>query len=131
MTVVDASAMVELLLGTSTGESCRERLLRDGEDLCAPHLLDVEVAQVLRRYASRREITPDRGDEALADLAAMSVMRYPHGLLLERAWDLRDSASVYDAVYLALAEALDAPLVTCDARISRAHGHHARVEVVR
>lgn len=131
MTVVDASAMVELLLGTSTGESCRERLLRDEEDLCAPHLLDVEVAQVLRRYASMREITPDRGTEALADLAAMSVMRYPHGPLLERAWDLRDSASVYDAVYLALAEALDAPLVTCDARISRAHGHRARVEVMR
>jgi len=131
MTVVDASAMVELLLGTSTGESCRERLLRDEEDLCAPHLLDVEVAQVLRRYASMREITPDRGTEALADLAAMSVMRYPHGPFLERAWDLRDSASVYDAVYLALAEALDAPLVTCDARISRAHGHRARVEVVR
>jgi predicted nucleic acid-binding protein len=131
MTVVDASAMVELLLGTPTGESCRERLLRDGEDLCAPHLLDVEVAQVLRRYASMREITPDRGAEALADLAAMSVMRYPHGPLLERAWDLRDSASVYDAVYLALAEALDAPLVTCDARISHARGHRARVEVVR
>jgi predicted nucleic acid-binding protein len=131
MTVVDASAMVELLLGTSTGESCRERLLRDEEDLCAPHLLDVEVAQVLRRYASKREITPDRGAEALADLAVMSVMRYPHGPLLERAWDLRDSASVYEAVYLALAEALDAPLVTCDARISRTRGHRARVEVVR
>jgi len=125
MTVVDASAMVEMLLGTPAGESCRERLLRDGEDLCAPHLLDVEVAQVLRRYASKREITPDRGTEALADLAAMSVMRYPHGPLLERALDLRDSASVYDAVYLALAEALDAPLVTCDARISRARGHRS------
>lgn len=131
MTVIDASAMVELLPGTPTGESCRERLLRDGEDLCTPHLLDVEVSQVLRRYASMREITPDRGAEALADPAAMSVMRYPHGPLLERAWDLHVSSSVYDAVYLALAEALDAPLVTCDARISRTHGHRARVEVVR
>lgn len=131
MTVVDASAMVEMLLGTVVGGSCRERLLRDGEDLCAPHLMDVEVAQVLRRFAMMREITPDRGAEALADLEDLSVTRYPHGPLLGRAWDLRGSASVYDAVYLALAEALEAPLVTCDERIARVHGHRVPVEVLR
>lgn len=129
MTVVDASAMVEMLLGTAVGESCRERLLRD--DLYAPYLLDVEVAQVLKRYASREEITPDRGVEALADLADMPVTRYPHGPLLGRVWELRKSVPAYDAVYLVLAEALEASLVTCDAKIARAHGHRARVEVIR
>lgn len=130
MTVVDASAVVELLLRTPVGETCRERLFGPGEDLCAPHLLDVEVEQVLRRYSLQGEITPERCSEALADLADLPLTRYAHGPLLERAWDMRESVSMYDAVYLVLAEALEAPLVTCDARIARAHGHRAQVRVV-
>lgn len=130
MTVVDASAVAELLLGTAAGEACRRRLLGDGEDLCAPHLLDVEVAQVLRRLSLQGEITAERGAEALADLADLPLTRYPHHPLLQRAWELRQSASMYDAVYLALAEALEAPLVTCDARTARAHGHRAQVQVL-
>jgi len=130
MTVVDASAVVELLLRTPVGETCRERLLGAGEDLCAPHLLDVEVTQVLRRYSLQGQITPERGSESLADLADLPLTRYPHGPLLERAWEMRESVSMYDAVYLVLAEALEAPLVTCDARIARAHGHRAQVQVL-
>jgi len=130
MTVVDASAVVELLLRTPVGETCRERLLGAGEDLCAPHLLDVEVTQVLRRYSLQGQITPERGSESLADLADLPLTRYPHGPLLERAWEMRESFSMYDAVYLVLAEALEAPLVTCDARIARAHGHRAQVQVL-
>jgi predicted nucleic acid-binding protein len=130
MTVVDASAVVELLLRTPVGETCRQRLLGVGEDLCAPYLLDVEVAQVLRRFLRQGEITAERGSEALADLADLALTRYPHAPLLERAWELRDSVSMYDAVYLVLAEALEAPLVTCDARIARAAGHRARVQVL-
>jgi predicted nucleic acid-binding protein len=130
VTVVDASAVVELLLRTAVGERCRERLLAVDEALCAPHLLDVEVAQVIRRFAGRGEISAARGREALVDLADLPLTLYPHGPLLERVWELRDSVSAYDAVYLALAEALDAPLVTSDGHIARAHGHHARVQVV-
>ena len=130
MTVVDASAVVEMLLRTPLGERCSERLLTADDALCAPHLLDVEVAQVLRRFAQKGELTPERGSEALRDLADLPVSRYPHGCLLERVWELRHSVSAYDAVYIALAEALDAPLVTCDARGARAHGHQARVEAL-
>jgi predicted nucleic acid-binding protein len=131
MTVVDASAVLEMLLRTPCGEACRERLLESGEDICAPHLLDVEVAQVLRRFSLQREIASDRCGEALADLADLALTRYPHVPLLERAWELRGSVSMYDAVYLALAEALEAPLVTCDVRIARAHGHRAKVQLLK
>ena len=130
MTVVDASAVVEMLLRTPLGERCSDRLLTEGEALCAPHLLDIEVAQVLRRFAERGELTSERGSQALRDLADLPVSRYPHGPLLERVWELRHSVSAYDAVYVALAEALDAPLVTCDGRVARAHGHQARVETL-
>lgn len=130
MTVVDASAVVEMLLRTPVGEKCRERLLAVDESLCAPHLLDVEVAQVLRRFAAQGEMTAERGSEALVDLADLPLTRYPHGPLLERVWDLRHSVSAYDAVYLALAEALDAPLLSSDGRLARAHGHHATVQVL-
>jgi len=130
VTVVDASAVVEMLLRTPIGEKCQARLLVADEALCAPHLLDVEVAQVLRRFAAQGEMTAERGSEALVDLADLPLTRYPHGPLLERVWDLRHSVSAYDAVYLALAEALDAPLVSSDGRLARAHGHHATVQVL-
>jgi predicted nucleic acid-binding protein len=128
--VVDASAVMELLLGTPLGRRCSERLLTSDEHLCAPHLLDVEVAQVLRRYAREGVLTPERGQEALRDLSDLPLARYPHEPFLGRIWELRDVLTAYDAAYVALAEALDVPLVTCDARIGRASGHQARVETV-
>jgi predicted nucleic acid-binding protein len=107
-----------------------ERLFGAGDTLHAPHLLDVEIAQVLRRYAVAGEIEAERGRAALADLADFRLSRYPHHFLMPRVWELRDNLSAYDAVYVALAEALDAPLLTRDRRLAAAAGHHARVELV-
>lgn len=129
MIAVDASALVEVLLRTQRGERIEERLLARGESLHAPHLLDVEVAQVLRRYARAGELTARRGLEALADLADFPLLRYPHEWLLPRIWELKHSVTAYDAAYLALAETLVAPLVTCDGRLAKAPGHSAKVEV--
>ncbi len=107
-----------------------ERLFDDRETLHAPHLLDVEVAQVIRRYAAAGEIGEERGRAALADLGDFPLQRYPHGFLLPRAWELRNNLTAYDAVYVALAEALDAPLLTRDKRLTAAAGRYARVELV-
>ena len=100
------------------------------ESLHAPHLLDVEVAQVLRRYVREKRITAQRGQEALEDLGNLPLSRYPHDFLLPRIWELRATLTAYDAAYVALAELLDAPLLTCDGKIASASGHNANVEVV-
>jgi len=129
VTVLDASAAVELLLALRRAEVLQERLFHAFETLHAPHLLDVEVAQVIRRYAARGEISAARGAQALADLREMRLTRYAHEPLLERVWQLRANASAYDATYLALAETLDVPLVTCDAALAAVPGVRAPVEV--
>jgi predicted nucleic acid-binding protein len=128
--VADASAVLELLLGTDAAPRVAARLLDASETLHAPHLLDVEVTQALRRYAISGGLDARRGERALADLLDLPLRRHPHTVLLRRAWELRRSISAYDAVYVALAEALGAPLVTRDARLARAHGHRARVELL-
>ena len=129
MIVVDASALLEALLGTPAAGAVRARLFAPRETLHAPHLLDVEVAQVLRRYAAAGEIAPERGRAALADLGDLPLSRYPHEVLLPRVWELRNNLTAYDAVYVALAEALDAPLLTRDRRLAAAAGHRARIEL--
>ena len=96
----------------------------------APHLLDVEVAQVLRRYALAGTFGADRGAEALEDLADFPIARYPHQPFLSRIWELRHNVTAYDAAYLALAEVLAAPLVTRDAKLASTTGHQARIELV-
>lgn len=105
-----------------------ERLFNSGDTLAAPHLIDAETAQALRRYVRAGEIGDRRGREALADLADLPIRRYPHMFLLPRVWDLRHNLTAYDAVYVALAELLDAPLVTRDRRLARAAGHAAEIE---
>ena len=130
MIVVDASAALEVLLRTPAAAAVEGRLFDPDETLHAPHLIDVEVAQVLRRYAATGQIDPERCRAALADLADFSLRRYPHDFLLPRIWDLRDNLTAYDATYVALAEALDAPLLTRDRRLAAAPGHDARVELV-
>jgi predicted nucleic acid-binding protein len=129
MIVLDASAAIEVLLATEAGARCAPRLFAPGESLHAPHLIDVEVAQVLRRYSAAGELSEERGRGALADLSAMPLERYPHEPLLQRAWELRRKLTAYDAVYVALAEALEAPLLTRDARLARSRGHRARIEL--
>ena len=128
MIVLDASALVELVLGTQAGRKVAERIADPRVGLHAPHLADVEVAQVLRRYVEDAEA--GAGAAALADLRALDLERHSHEALLERVWSLRENVTAYDAVYVALAEALDAPLVTCDARLARAPGLRARFELV-
>jgi len=125
--VVDASAMLEVLLNTPAGARVADRLSAAGETLHAPHLLDLEVAQVLRRYAASGEIDPQRGAQALEDLADFPLLRYPHDVLLPRIWELRDNLTAYDAAYVALAEVLKAPLVTRDAALVSPRIHRARV----
>ncbi len=130
MIVVDASALLEALLRTPAAEVVERRLFDSRETLHAPYLLDVEVAQVVRRYARQGDIDADRGQAVLADLADLPLQRYPHAFLLPRVWELRNNLTAYDAVYVALAEALGAPLLTRDKRLAAAAGHHARVELV-
>jgi predicted nucleic acid-binding protein len=128
--VVDASALLEALLRTSAAKTVEDRLFASRQTLHAPHLLDVEVAQVIRRYAANGEIDSERGRLALADLADLRLQRYPHDFLLPRIWDLRNNLTAYDAAYVALAEVLNAPLLTCDRRLATAAGHRARIELV-
>lgn len=130
MMVVDASALLELLLQTAAAPSVAARLLDPGESLHAPHLIDLEIAQVLRRYAASGQLDDSRAQQALADLAAFPLTRYPHEPFLSRIWELRRNVTAYDGAYLALAEALDAPLITCDTALASAAGCKAAVEVL-
>jgi predicted nucleic acid-binding protein len=127
--VVDASALLELLLRTSLGERVEARLFADDE-LHAPHLVDVEIVQALRRLVRSGEVSSGRAEEAIADLTDLDLHRHAHVDLLGRAWKLRDNISAYDAMYVALAEGLEAPVVTCDSPLAKAPGHRARVEVL-
>jgi predicted nucleic acid-binding protein len=128
--VADASALFDMLRRRPTAAAIEARLLGSEVSVHVPHLLDAEVAQVIRRHAAGGDISPDRGYELLTDLLNLPLQRHPHDWLLPRVWELRHNLTVYDAIYVALAEALDAPLVTRDQRLAAAPGHHARIEVV-
>jgi predicted nucleic acid-binding protein len=128
--VVDASAVVEVLLHTPAAAAVEQWLFDPAHTLHAPHLLDIEVAQVIRRYAATGQIDAEYGHKALNSLTDFSIQRYPHGALLPRVWALRDNLTAYDAVYVALAEALGAKLITRDRRLAAAPGHTAMVELV-
>lgn len=127
MIVVDASALIEVLVGEPNA-ALAARLAQEPV-LHAPHLLDTEVLHVLRRLEQRRELTGAQVATARAHFDALAIDRYPHRQLSERVWALRTSVSAYDATYVALAEALDAVLVTTDRRLARATGVRATVEV--
>ncbi|MEA2825510.1 MAG: hypothetical protein QOF03_1992 [Alphaproteobacteria bacterium] len=106
------------------------RILNPDELLHAPHLLDIEFIHVLRRLTQSGAIQQTSAQQALDDLADLRLIRHPHGQLLQRIWELRSSVSAYDAAYIALAEALDMPLLTCDAKLSRSHGHRAKIQLL-
>ena len=133
MIVLDASAAIEWLLRTPKASAIEARLFAKSAGPSrwhAPHLLDVEVAQVFRKQVAKGVMSDARGHEALQDFLDLPLARYPHDFLLPRVWELRHNLSAYDAVYVALAEALGAPLVTSDANMATAPGHHAQVDVV-
>jgi predicted nucleic acid-binding protein len=130
MIVIDASALIEVLLATAVGARVRARLFRDDETLHAPHLLDLEILHVLRRLYLIGELQPDRAAQALAVLSDLRIVRHPHEPYIPRIWQLRHSLSAYDAAYVTLAEALDSPLITRDRRLASSHGHRANIQVV-
>jgi predicted nucleic acid-binding protein len=129
--VLDASALVELLLDTATGQAVAVRIADPTEGLHVPHLADVEVVQALRRYQKDGELDAAAAAIALEDLHALDLQRHAHEPLLDRVWELRHNLSAYDAVYVALAEVLDTTVLTCDRRLARAPGGARRVELVR
>ena len=130
MIVVDASAMMEFLLQTPLGARVEARLFRDGEEFHSPHLMDVEVTQGFRRLVRSGEVSAIRAAEVLADLNDLDLHRHAHLDLLIRAWQLRENVTAYDAMYVALAEALDATMITCDSPLTKAPGHRARIEAI-
>ncbi|MBM3789153.1 MAG: type II toxin-antitoxin system VapC family toxin [Acidobacteria bacterium] len=131
MIVLDASAVVELLFGTPAGRSVADRIADPTLGLHVPHLLDIEVAQALRRFVHAGEIDDAGAGAAIEELCLLDLERHAHEPLLARVWELRDNLTAYDAIYVALAEALDTVMLTCDGRLARAPGIRKRVELVQ
>jgi predicted nucleic acid-binding protein len=129
--VLDASALVELILETKTGQLVAARIADAAEGLHAPHLADIEVVQALRRYVREGDIDAAAAAVALGDFRDLDLQRHAHEPLLERVWELRQNFTAYDAVYIALAEVLDGVLVTCDGPLSRGSALAGRVELVK
>jgi len=118
--VLDASAAIDWLLQSAAGQRIESRIYSRGESLHAPHLLDLEVAQVLRRMVREAVVSAVRADQAIQDLLDLRVTRYPHNLFLPHIWRLRNNLSAYDAAYVVLAQELGATLVTRDSRLASA-----------
>lgn len=118
--IVDASALLEVLLRAPAASQLEALMFEAASSLHAPHLIDIEAAQVIGKFALNGSITASVGADALADLAGFPLQRYPHDFLLPRIWELRHAISAYDASYVALAEVLDMPLLTRDARLAAA-----------
>ena len=126
--VIDASSVVALLLNVSAHETLADRLRRDGP-LHAPHLIDLEVLQSLRKHLHVGALTDRRASAALDRFSELPLLRYPHWEYRRRIWALRHNMTAYDATYVALSEVLDAPLLTADRKLARTTGHSARVEL--
>jgi predicted nucleic acid-binding protein len=129
MIVVDASILVTALGDDgSDGDRARSRL--KGERLAAPHLIDLEVTSAWRRLAASGDLDHRRAQFALDDLRSLRIDRVPHASLIARCWELRDNLTVYDSVYVALAEVMAAPLLTADARLAGASGPRCQIELL-
>jgi predicted nucleic acid-binding protein len=127
--VLDSSAIVDWLLQTTAGLRIHLRVASRNASLHAPHLLDIEVAHVMRRLVRQGTLPARRADDALVVLRDFRITRYPHITFLPRIWQYRHTLTAYDAAYIVLAEALDATLLTRDARLATAHGHSASIEL--
>ncbi len=130
MIVVDASVVCEALLGGRLSAPAREALFDQDASLHAPHLIDLEVAHVVRRYTLRGAMTEQRAAQAIDDFLALPIERFAHELFLRRIWELRSNITPYDAAYVALAEVLNIPLLTCDEKLASAPGHRAQIELI-
>ncbi|MGH3681895.1 MAG: type II toxin-antitoxin system VapC family toxin [Natronosporangium sp.] len=127
--VVDAGVLaVALVDDASVGRRVRDRLL--GHSLYAPETIDLEVASVIRKHVLPENLSPDRAAQAIQDLAAVPLVRVSHRPLLDRIWQLHPNVTPYDAAYIAVAELLDAPLITADVRLSRAPGTRCEFDVL-
>jgi predicted nucleic acid-binding protein len=131
MKVLDASVLVEYLTDGEQAESSRRRIAASPGWLWAPHLVDAEVGHALRSVVRAGELSAKAARAALVDLMEMRLQRVSHHLLAERAWELRENVSFYDALYVALAEQLEVPLVTLDSRLAKAPGVRAEIELVQ
>jgi predicted nucleic acid-binding protein len=121
MVVVDTSAVLAALAERTPDCELVQRLADDG-DMHAPHLIDIEILQALRGLVRGGKLSADRAEDVRTDVAALAITRYGHEPLADRVWALRDNLSAYDAVFVALSEALEVPLITCDARVAAAPG---------
>jgi len=128
--IVDASVLLEYLLSTPTGEWLTERVQDPDEDVCAPHLIDLEVTQTVRRWTFAGLISGERGAKAIQHLTEVNILRWPHEPLLLRIWELRHNLTAYDASYVALAEGLRAPLLTRDRSLAETPGITCEVELI-
>jgi predicted nucleic acid-binding protein len=126
--VVDTSAVLSALAAAAPSRELLERLAAD-RDLHAPHLIDVELLHALRRLCLSGDLSEDRAADARTDFRELALVRYPHEELADRIWELRHNLTAYDAAFVALAEALGAPLVTCDGKLAAAPAHGAQVEL--
>jgi predicted nucleic acid-binding protein len=127
--VLDTSAVLNALVARPRIPGLEERLAEDG-DLHGPHLIDTELLHALRRMTISGEISDERAADARSDFGELALVRYPHEPLGDRVWELRHNLTVYDATFVALAELLAVPLITCDARLASAPGHKARIELL-
>lgn len=129
MIVVDASALIELLLNRERARRIAGRILT-GEPIYAPQLMALEVQNVIRKCLVRNELTLTRANQALEDFTGLPVVYYPHQPFLPRIWAMRHNITTYDAAYITLAEAMPATLLTCDERLAAAKGHAAQIEII-
>lgn len=125
--VIDASAMIEFVTGAQPDERLRGRILLS--QLAAPEIFDLETTNVLRRLVRLGKLADADANEILADIGETPVARAPHRPLIERVWELRHRVRTYDAAYLALAENLAVPLITCDGKLAGSNGHLAKIEL--
>jgi predicted nucleic acid-binding protein len=128
--VVDASVVVDVTIDRRPGDHLSERLINEDE-LVAPHLIDIEVLHALRRLVRFDHVSFDRAVDARSDFAEFALTRFPHEPFMDRIWELRDDLSAYDAAYLALAEGISIPLVTCDVGLASVAKRTVDVELYR
>lgn len=129
MIVVDTSAMIEVLINSPAGRRIARRIADPDLSLHAPHLLDIEVTQVLRSYVLKRLMAEDRARQILEDFSQLDIHRYEHHQLLLQVWRFRHRVTAYDASYVALAVVLDAPVLTMDRRLAKTPGLPVAFEV--